>query len=97
MFLHGSSNCLSSGCQQIFVEVFTSSFALDIRGPVPGPLLPQALLSGAKIKVGHRVVHDTEIVGDGNRELTEGQAVTFRIQKRPKGMKALDVVAIEET
>lgn len=36
-------------------------------------------------------VHFSAIVGDGFRTLVEGQAVTFEIQKGPKGLQAANV------
>jgi CspA family cold shock protein len=38
-------------------------------------------------------VHYTAIVGDGYRNLEEGQRVEFSIQEGPKGLQAADVVA----
>jgi len=38
-------------------------------------------------------VHYTAIVGDGYRNLEEGQQVEFSIQEGPKGLQAADVVA----
>ncbi|CAG0977695.1 Cold shock-like protein CspA [Planctomycetaceae bacterium] len=36
-------------------------------------------------------VHYTAIVGEGFRNLSEGQAVEFSVQAGPKGMQAVDV------
>jgi CspA family cold shock protein len=38
-------------------------------------------------------VHYTAIVGEGYRNLEEGQRVEFSIQEGPKGLQAADVVA----
>ena len=38
-------------------------------------------------------VHHTGIVGEGFKSLTEGQSVTFDVQKGPKGPQAVNVVA----
>ncbi len=38
-------------------------------------------------------VHFSAIQGDGFRTLTEGQKVSFEIQKGPKGLQAANVVA----
>jgi cold shock protein len=37
-------------------------------------------------------VHHTSISGSGFKSLTEGQAVTFDIEKTPKGLRAVNVV-----
>lgn len=39
-------------------------------------------------------VHWKQIVGDGYRSLTEGQAVTFTIGKGPKGDEAQNVTPV---
>ena len=39
-------------------------------------------------------VHHTAIQGDGYRSLEEGQAVSFDIQKGPKGEQAVNVVKL---
>jgi CspA family cold shock protein len=36
-------------------------------------------------------VHFSAIVGDGFRTLVEGQAVTFEVQRGPKGLQAANV------
>ena len=38
-------------------------------------------------------VHHTSISGSGFKSLTEGQAVTFDVEKTPKGPRAVNVVA----
>jgi CspA family cold shock protein len=38
-------------------------------------------------------VHHTSISGTGFKSLTEGQAVTFDVEKTPKGLRATNVVA----
>ena len=38
-------------------------------------------------------VHHTGIVGEGFKSLTEGQSVTFDVQKGQKGPQAVNVVA----
>ena len=38
-------------------------------------------------------VHHTSISGSGFKSLTEGQAVTFDVEKTPKGLRAINVVA----
>ncbi len=38
-------------------------------------------------------VHHTSISGGGFKSLTEGQAVTFDVEKTPKGPRATNVVA----
>ena len=38
-------------------------------------------------------VHHTSISGSGFKSLTEGQAVTFDVEKTPKGLRATNVVA----
>jgi cold shock protein len=38
-------------------------------------------------------VHHTSISGTGFKSLTEGQAVTFDVEKTPKGLRAINVVA----
>ena len=37
-------------------------------------------------------VHHTGIQGSGFKTLTEGQTVTFEVEKGPKGLKAINVV-----
>jgi len=37
-------------------------------------------------------VHHTSIVGSGFKSLSEGQAVTFDVEKTPKGPRATNVV-----
>ncbi|ACM22148.1 cold shock DNA/RNA-binding protein [Geotalea daltonii FRC-32] len=37
-------------------------------------------------------VHFSAIMGDGFKSLTEGEAVTFEVQKGPKGLQAANVV-----
>jgi cold shock protein len=39
-------------------------------------------------------VHHTAINGSGFRSLTEGQAVTFDVEKGPKGLRAVNVSKI---
>lgn len=39
-------------------------------------------------------VHFSAIQGDGYRSLGEGQRVEFSVEKGPKGLQAIDVVAI---
>jgi len=36
-------------------------------------------------------VHHTSISGSGFKSLAEGQAVTFEIEKTPKGLRAINV------
>jgi CspA family cold shock protein len=36
-------------------------------------------------------VHHTSIEGTGFKSLTEGQAVTFDVEKGPKGLRAINV------
>jgi cold shock protein len=38
-------------------------------------------------------VHHTSISGTGFKTLSEGQAVTFDVEKTPKGLRATNVVA----
>ena len=38
-------------------------------------------------------VHHTSISGTGFKSLSEGQAVTFDVEKTPKGPRAVNVVA----
>lgn len=38
-------------------------------------------------------VHHTSISGSGFKSLTEGQAVTFDVEKTAKGLRAMNVVA----
>jgi CspA family cold shock protein len=38
-------------------------------------------------------VHHTSITGSGFKSLSEGQAVTFDIEKEPKGLRATNVIA----
>ena len=38
-------------------------------------------------------VHHTSISGSGFKSLSEGQAVTFDVEKTPKGLRATNVVA----
>jgi cold shock protein len=38
-------------------------------------------------------VHHTSISGSGFKTLSEGQAVTFDVEKTPKGLRAINVVA----
>jgi CspA family cold shock protein len=38
-------------------------------------------------------VHHTSISGSGFKTLAEGQAVTFDVEKTPKGLRAINVVA----
>jgi len=38
-------------------------------------------------------VHHTSISGNGFKSLSEGQAVTFDVEKTPKGLRATNVVA----
>ncbi len=38
-------------------------------------------------------VHYSAIQGDGYRNLTEGQSVEFSVEKGPKGLQAVNVVA----
>ena len=38
-------------------------------------------------------VHHTSISGSGFKSLSEGQAVTFDVEKTPKGLRAINVVA----
>lgn len=40
-------------------------------------------------------VHYTGILGDGYKQLTQGQRVEFSIGDGPKGKQAVDVVAVE--
>ena len=39
-------------------------------------------------------VHYGDIVGEGFRSLSEGQAVEYEVQEGPKGLKALNVRAL---
>jgi CspA family cold shock protein len=39
-------------------------------------------------------VHHTSIVGSGFKSLSEGQAVTFDVEKTPKGPRAVNVVKV---
>ena len=39
-------------------------------------------------------VHHTAIVGDGYKNLNEGQRVEFAVTQGPKGPQAVDVVAL---
>jgi len=39
-------------------------------------------------------VHHTSISGSGFKSLSEGQAVTFDVEKTPKGPRAINVVAV---
>ena len=39
-------------------------------------------------------VHHTSISGTGFKSLAEGQAVTFEIEKTPKGPRAVNVVIV---
>ena len=39
-------------------------------------------------------VHHTAIQGNGFKTLSEGQAVTFDVDKGPKGLRAINVVAV---
>ena len=39
-------------------------------------------------------VHHTSIVGSGFKSLSEGQAVTFDVEKTPKGPRATNVVKV---
>ena len=41
-------------------------------------------------------VHYSGIVGNGFRELREGQKVEFGVESSPKGPKAVEVVVLEE-
>jgi len=38
-------------------------------------------------------VHHTSISGSGFKSLSEGQTVTFDVEKTPKGLRAINVVA----
>ena len=38
-------------------------------------------------------VHHTSISGSGFKSLSEGQAVTFDVEKTPKGLRAVNVTA----
>lgn len=38
-------------------------------------------------------VHFSAIVGDGYRSLTEGQSVSYEVEKGPKGLQATQVTA----
>ena len=38
-------------------------------------------------------VHHTSISGTGFKTLSEGQAVTFDVEKTPKGLRAINVLA----
>lgn len=38
-------------------------------------------------------VHHTSIGGSGFKSLSEGQAVTFDVEKTPKGLRAINVVS----
>ena len=39
-------------------------------------------------------VHHTAIQGNGFKTLSDGQAVTFDVDKGPKGLRAINVVAV---
>jgi cold shock protein len=39
-------------------------------------------------------VHHTSISGTGFKSLTEGQAVTFDVEKTPKGLRAVNVATV---
>jgi len=39
-------------------------------------------------------VHHTAIQGNGFKTLSEGQAVTFDVDKGPKGLRAINVVTL---
>ena len=39
-------------------------------------------------------VHHTSISGSGFKSLSEGQAVTFDVEKTPKGARAINVVTV---
>ena len=39
-------------------------------------------------------VHHTAIQGNGFKTLSEGQSVTFDVDKGPKGLRAINVVAL---
>jgi len=39
-------------------------------------------------------VHHTAIQGSGFKTLSEGQAVSFDVEKDPKGLRAVNVVAL---
>jgi len=39
-------------------------------------------------------VHHTAIQGNGFKTLAEGQAVTFDVDKGPKGLRAINVAAV---
>ena len=39
-------------------------------------------------------VHHTAIQGNGFKTLAEGQAVSFDVDKGPKGLRAINVVAV---
>ena len=39
-------------------------------------------------------VHHTAIQGNGFKTLAEGQAVTFDVDKGPKGLRAINVVTV---
>ena len=39
-------------------------------------------------------VHHTSISGTGFKSLSEGQAVTFDVEKTPKGLRAVNVAAV---
>ena len=39
-------------------------------------------------------VHHTAIQGNGFKTLTEGQAVSFDVDKGPKGLRAINVTAL---
>jgi len=39
-------------------------------------------------------VHHTAIQGNGFKTLSEGQAVSFDVDKGPKGLRAINVVAL---
>ena len=39
-------------------------------------------------------VHHTSISGSGFKSLSEGQAVTFDVEKTPKGPRAVNVVVV---
>ena len=39
-------------------------------------------------------VHHTSISGSGFKSLSEGQAVTFDVEKTPKGLRAVNVATV---
>ncbi len=39
-------------------------------------------------------VHHTSITGNGFKSLSEGQEVTFDVEKTPKGLRAVNVVKL---